>query len=126
MVYFVLLYFGAIIFATIPSMRRHHDNPNYTALGASGGVSAIVMAFILLFPTQELRFIIFPFVGIPAFIIGIFFFVYESYMDKRGGGRIAHDAHLFGALFCLLFFLLADYSVYPELFQKIKAFFASF
>lgn len=121
--YFALLYVGAIAFATLPSMRRHKGNPAYTALGASGGVSAIVMAYILLFPTNELRFILFPFFGIPAFIIGVFFFAYESYMDKKGGGRIAHDAHLFGALFCLLFFLIVDSSVYLDFYHKVLAFF---
>jgi len=121
--YFALLYTGAIAFATLPSMRKHKDNPTYSALGASGGVSAIVMAYILLFPTNELRFILFPFFGIPAFVIGIFFFAYESYMDKKGGGRIAHDAHIFGALFCLLFFLLVDSAVYVDFYTKVLAFF---
>ncbi len=49
--YFVLLYLGGMVFATLPSIVKNRENPSYRSLGASGAVSAIVFAFIVLAPT---------------------------------------------------------------------------
>ncbi|WP_306643729.1 rhomboid family intramembrane serine protease [Sanyastnella coralliicola] len=95
--YFIILYVGAIIAATIPGLVKHKDNPGYNSLGASGAVSAILIVYILMFPTHQL--LLFFIIPMPAWLAGVLFFVYESYMAKRGGTGIAHDAHLWGALF---------------------------
>lgn len=105
MVYFIILYFGGILFASLPALRKYKDNPNYNSLGASGAVSAVLMAYILMFPQNKLMFIFLP-IPIPAYVMGIIFFAYESYLNRRGGTGIAHDAHLYGALFGLLFMIV--------------------
>lgn len=107
-IYFILLYFGGIMFATLPSFRKHADDPSYNSLGASGAVSAVVMAIIILLPTIPLRFIFIP-IDIPAFVMGILYLAYEFYMNKRGGTGIAHDAHIWGALFGLAFIIVINY-----------------
>ena len=38
-----------VVAAAIPGMLRHHDNPNYRSLGASGAVSAVLIAYIYIF-----------------------------------------------------------------------------
>jgi len=103
--YYVLLYFGGIIFATLPAIKNHKDDPSYNSLGASGAVSAVVMAFILLLPTTNLRLFFIP-IDIPAFILGGAYLGYEYYMSKRGRTGIAHDAHFWGAIFGLVLLLL--------------------
>ncbi len=103
--YFILLYFGGLIFATLPAIRKHANDPGYNSLGASGAVSAVVMAVILLLPTMSLRLFFIP-IDIPAFIIGIAYLGYEYYMSRRGQTRIAHDAHFFGAIFGLVLLLV--------------------
>jgi len=95
--YYLLLYLGGILFATLPAMKRHRDNPAYRSLGASGAVSAVVFSAILLNPMVTMFF------GIPAFIFGIIYLIFEVYMDKRSQDNIAHDAHYWGAIFGLLF-----------------------
>jgi membrane associated rhomboid family serine protease len=104
-IYFLLLYFGGVLFAAIPALRKHKDNPDYNSLGASGAVSSVLLAYILMFPQNKLMFIFLP-IPIPAYVMGIIFFVYESFMNRRGGTGIAHDAHLWGALFGLGFMML--------------------
>ena len=109
--FFPMLYFGGIAFAAIPGMVRHHDNPSYRSLGASGAVCAVLISYILHFPTAEL--LLFFIVPLPAFIVGILFFVYEHQMDKRSRGNIAHDAHLWGGLYGLLFTVATTPQVVP-------------
>ena len=101
---FLMMYLGAIFVASVPALIKHRNNPGYNSLGASGAVSAVVLIFVLLFPTSTLY--LFFAIPIPAFLAGILFFVYESYMNKRGGTGVARDAHLFGALYGLLFMAL--------------------
>ncbi len=99
---FVLMYFGAVITADMFNFFKQKDNPNYRSLGASGGISAVVFAFILLNPFGKLYLFFIP-IGIPAFIFGPLYLLYCIYMDKRGGDNIGHLAHLSGSVFGFLF-----------------------
>ncbi len=99
-----VLYFGGGLAASISSILKYKNNPNYSSLGASGAVSSMVFSYMLLFPTQELTLIIIPFFPLPAFVFGILFLSYEYLMDKYAKRtRVAHDAHLWGAIFGLLY-----------------------
>lgn len=119
---FIVLYVGGFLFATAPSMRKHADNPGYNSLGASGAVSAILIGYILLNPTNDLHFIFLPFFSFPAFVMGILFFWYEKYMEKRGGTGIAHDAHISGAVFGLVFMLLMNYKFLGHFVNKVSVY----
>jgi len=118
--FFLLLYFGGVAFAAIPGMIRHHDHPSYRSLGASGAVSAVLIAYILHFPTAEL--LLFFILPLPGFAVGILFFVGEYYMDKRSGGNIAHDAHLWGGLYGLLFTVATTPHVVPAFVAALSAY----
>ncbi len=118
--FFPMLYFGGVAFAAIPGMIRHHDNPSYRSLGASGAVSAVLISYILHFPTAEL--LLFFIVPLPAFIVGILFFVYEHQMDKRSRGNIAHDAHLWGGLYGMLFTVATTPQVVPAFVAALSAY----
>ena len=110
---FLVLYFGGMLAAGLPSLWKQRDNKNYASLGASGGVSAVMMAYILLFPTNKL--LLFFVIPMPAFVAGIIFFAYERYMNKRGATGIAHDAHLMGAIFGVVFIFLLDIDTIPRM-----------
>lgn len=111
--YFLLLYIGGIFFSNIISYKRHHENPNYTAVGASGAVSAIVFSFILISPFQMLY--LFMSIPIPAVLFALLYLLYEHYMDKRGNTGIAHDAHFAGAIFGFLFTFMLQPSLLTDL-----------
>lgn len=116
-VYFAVLYFGAILAGALPSLLKHRDNPDYNSLGASGAVSAILIVFIVMFPMAQLA--LFFVIPMPAFVAGILFFVYEGYMNKRGRTGIAHDAHIFGALFGVLFITIVAPSVWSNFIAQL-------
>jgi membrane associated rhomboid family serine protease len=86
-------------------MRR--EEPNYAALGASGGVMGIIYAFILLAPEARLSFFFIP-VGIPGWLFGILFSVISivlTQLPRAEEARISHEGHLGGALAGGLFML---------------------
>src|SRR5690606_35813965 len=47
---FIMLYLSGIVVANLPSYYKHMHNPQYAALGASGGVAAVLFAFIYIAP----------------------------------------------------------------------------
>lgn len=119
---YVLLYFGGLIFATFPSTIRHSENDMYWSLGASGAVSAVVFAFIFMHPDQNLYLLFIP-IGIPAAIFGILYLSYEIYMDKRGDSGVAHDAHIWGALFGIILLILIDFDFLRHFIETVKGLF---
>lgn len=116
---FIVLYLGGAAFAALPSYKRHMYDPGYRAVGASGAVSAVLFAYILLFPLASVGIIFLPFTGIPAWIFGLLYLAYEYYQDKRGQDNVAHDAHFYGALFGLAFITVLDPSVWLRLLDQI-------
>ena len=62
---FVLFYLSAIVVAILPTYLRHRHDPHYRSLGASGAVSAVLFAFILLQP-WSLIFVFF--LPVPAIV----------------------------------------------------------
>jgi membrane associated rhomboid family serine protease len=98
--YFTILYVLALIFANIPTYLKHRDDYNYRSLGASGAVCAVLFAFILLRPWDT---IFLYFIKMPAIIYALLFLGYSIYMSRKGGDNVNHDAHLWGALFGIIF-----------------------
>ena len=115
---FSVLYLGALIFGSIPSMRKHGDHYEYRSLGASGAVSAILIVFMVTMPLAGIGFF---FVPMPAYVGALLFFAVELILHKRGNTIIAHDAHMFGAVFGLLFLALTDFTVYIQFFKSVGA-----
>ncbi len=105
-VYFLMLYLIGIVVAGIPSYIKKQNNPGYRSLGASGGVSAIVFAAIYLNPWSKLY--LFFAIGMPSIVFAVLYLVYSGYSAKKGIGIINHDAHLWGALFGIVFMLIID------------------
>jgi membrane associated rhomboid family serine protease len=122
---YLLLYFGGIVFSSLRDFEKYKNDPNYNALGASGAVSAVLFAHILIFPTTSLYLMFIP-IPIPSFVFGALYLWLEGYLDKREGGHIAHGAHFYGAIFGFVFTLFTNFSLLPGFFSQIKDYFASF
>ncbi len=107
---FILLYLSAIIISSVPSYFKNQDNPGYSAVGASGGTSALVFGYILFNPWGW-----FAFPPLPALLFGVLYLFYSSYMEKRGMDNIGHNAHFWGAVYGVVFTLLAAFAFQPAL-----------
>jgi membrane associated rhomboid family serine protease len=116
---YIIMYLTAIVISEIYSYFKHQDNPNYASLGASGAVSAVVFASILINPWVGVVFIFFPFFPIPGFVIGILYLIYSAYMAKKGSDNIGHYAHFFGAIFGFIFPVLFKPQLIIHFFNEI-------
>ncbi|MEL6747317.1 MAG: rhomboid family intramembrane serine protease [Pseudomonadota bacterium] len=95
---FLCLYMGALLIAAAVSVWVKRGNLLYSAIGASGAVSGVLFAFCLVAPFQEIYIFPIPF-GIPAIIYAGLYIAYSSFAAAGGvRDRIAHEAHLGGAL----------------------------
>lgn len=95
---FIAIYLLAIFAGGILSLLIHRRNPNYMALGASGGVVGILFASIAMEPFSKIFFFPFPY-GIPAWIFGVLYLSFTVYaMANLPESQIGHDAHLGGAI----------------------------
>jgi membrane associated rhomboid family serine protease len=117
LVLYVILFLSAIVVANIPTTRKYKNIPGYNSLGASGGVSALVLAFILFDPVRDLC--LYAIICLPGYILGGLFIVYSVIMSKRNSDNINHDAHLFGALYGMIFTLILRPSTFIAFIEAI-------
>ncbi|MBY5952767.1 rhomboid family intramembrane serine protease [Algoriphagus marincola] len=103
---FILFYLLGIIIADIPTYLKHQDNSYYRALGASGGTAATVFASIIILPLADIC--LFGILCLPGFILGALFLIYSYTKGKQDSDGINHDAHLYGALFGIVFILIVS------------------
>ncbi|MFK8051696.1 MAG: rhomboid family intramembrane serine protease [Woeseiaceae bacterium] len=113
---YMLLYFGGIAVASIPDYRRHKNNPRYSALGASGGVSAVVFAVIVFAPWQNLY--LYGVLPIPQILAGAGYLYYSWYKDGKGNDNIGHMAHFAGAVWGFAFTILMNPSLLGNFIQQ--------
>ncbi|MDP4662263.1 MAG: rhomboid family intramembrane serine protease [Salibacteraceae bacterium] len=113
LIYFGLLYLGGILFSAIPGYTQNRSNYAYHAVGASGAVSAVVYAFIVMFPFAEMNLMFIP-IDFPAWVFGIGYLALEIYLDKNSKSNIAHSAHYFGGIYGLLLTIF----LHPEFILK--------
>ncbi|MDB5197032.1 MAG: hypothetical protein JWP88_1403 [Flaviaesturariibacter sp.] len=123
---YLLLYTSALFVSLLPTYLQHKGSFHYRSLGASGAVSAVVFAFILLHPLDKLGIFIIPPI-IPGFLFGPIYLLISAYLGKRGGDNINHSAHIWGAIYGLAFTVIAAQIVgFPVLqlfIEKVSSFF---
>lgn len=94
---FIIIYIASLIFGNLLSLYFHKDEFWYSAVGASGAVTGILYAAILLRPDMSLYMFFVP-IPIPGYVFGIGYLLYSIYGMKNRIGNIGHDAHFGGAV----------------------------
>jgi membrane associated rhomboid family serine protease len=124
MYYFIVLYLSAIVVSDIPTFLKERNNPAYNALGASGGVGAVIFVFIILEPLQEIC--LYFALCMKGFIFGLGYMAYSYYQGRKSHDNINHDAHLFGALYGLVFCVIIYPSALIHFYHQVNDWFQSF
>ena len=107
-VIFILLYISALICSIIPTYFNQKNNQYYRCLGASGAVSAVVFASILMNPTVQIGLFMLPFY-IPSVIFAPLYLIITIYLSKNPESGINHSAHLWGSIYGVLFIEILFY-----------------
>jgi membrane associated rhomboid family serine protease len=102
---YLVLYISGLVMSSVYSFYKHKDNSYYNALGASGAVSSVVFATILLNPLGGIGIIFIP-LSIPAFIFGGLYLAYSAYKSKQGNDNVGHDAHYWGSVWGFVFLII--------------------
>ena len=126
---FLTMYLLALVVCLLPTYFKNKHNEHYRSLGASGAVSAVVFAGLLISPLTMVGFFFIPPI-IPGFIFGPLYLLLSWYLDKRQAGNINHSAHIWGALFGVAFLLIATriYStedIWANFVESVKFYFKS-
>lgn len=101
---YVVLFFLTIVVADLPTYFKYRNNPGYASIGASGAVSGIVFIFILIAPWEMLY--LYGIIPIPAIMGGVAYLGYSQWAANNSNSNVDHDAHLYGALFGMLFTII--------------------
>ncbi len=114
---FLILYLGGILIGGVFWLTFNLSaSPATPLLGASAGVSAMLIFFCCIFAQRPVSFLFIPifiparFIGWGFFIITLFFFFHglDSSLQEQGN-RIAHAAHLGGIVWGYFFYKV----IYP-------------
>jgi len=89
---FLIIYIVGLAGGNLLSLLIHKNAGDYSAVGASGAVSAVIFAAIALFPGMRI------FMFIPAWIYGLAYTLYSIYAIRSRSDNVGHDAHLGGGL----------------------------
>lgn len=119
-VLFVSFYLLGIIISDIPTYNKFKKDSHYRALGASGGTAATVFASIVIMPLSDIC--LFGIICLPGFILGVLFLIYSYVKGQKGEDNINHDAHLYGAIFGVVFILILSPSSAGMFVEQIRDF----
>jgi membrane associated rhomboid family serine protease len=114
---FVALYFIGLLLSSLGTVYKQRNNPDYAALGASGAILAVLFAYIVYYPTQNI-YLYFA-LPIPAVLFAFGYMAYSWWASKNRQDNINHDAHLDGALTGLIFVGLTDFPAWRRAFDLI-------
>jgi len=115
---FLGLYFGGMIFASVFDLIKYRDNVYYQSIGASGAVSAVLFSSIIFNPWGTI--LLFAVIPVPGIIFAVLYLIYCQYMSKRATDNINHNAHLWGAIFGLIYPILLKPSLLLFFIEQLK------
>jgi membrane associated rhomboid family serine protease len=121
---YLAMYVLALAACLIPTFSKNKENYYYRSLGASGAVSAVIFASILFHPLMGMGLFFIP-VYIAGFLFGLIYIIISSWMDKRGKDNVNHSAHIFGAVFGIVFTIVvckyfANFPIWQQFIEQIK------
>jgi len=113
--WFGIFYFATAVLSDIPSAIQHRNDEQYSTLGASGAVSAVIAAASIIDLKLELYIY-----GIPMYgwLYLVIYLIVSFFLSRRSQQSVNHLAHASGALVAVaVAFLIAHAgiitSVYP-------------
>ncbi|MFV0471080.1 MAG: rhomboid family intramembrane serine protease [Paludibacteraceae bacterium] len=102
---YMLMYILGLLISILPTYIKEKNNPYYRSLGASGAVSTIIFAYILIYPMNFMGIMFVP-IYLPAFLFGLIYVAISFYLERNQTGNINHLAHITGGVFGIVYMFL--------------------
>jgi membrane associated rhomboid family serine protease len=115
---FLAMYVLAVIASSISTYRKHKDHHWYNAVGASGAVSAVLFSHVLFSPLTKIY--LYAILPLPSLLWAALYVGYSMWSSKNSSDNINHEAHLWGALFGLVFTAVSCPGVLQEFFFQLQ------
>ena len=108
---FMLIYVAGIVGGNWLSFVIHKHHGEYSAVGASGAVCALIFASIALVPGFQVGLFFLP---LPGWLFGLLFVGFSMYGIKSRSENVGYEAHLGGALIGMVIALLLHPTAFLE------------
>ena len=118
-VLYAVLYVTALAVSSVWDLIKFRDDPSYSAVGASGAVSAILFAAILFEPRMGIYIYLIP-IQVPAYIFAPLYLIYCIIMARKNMDNIGHSAHFWGAVYGLVFPLLLRPDIFTHFLSQLQ------
>lgn len=115
---FVIIYLLSLLAGSLLTLKIHEKQPYYSAIGASGAVTGILYAAILINPDMNLYLFFIP-IPIPSYVFGVGYLLYSLYGMKKQNDLIGHTAHFGGALGGLIGVLIFDFNLLIDHYRMV-------
>lgn len=110
---FLLIFTIGLLSGNLFALAVHRQHADYSAVGASGAVSAILFAVMVMEPSSKMGLLLIPF-HVPAWLFCALYILMTIIGVKRAYGNIGHEAHLGGAFAGMLTLVL----ILPEVLKS--------
>jgi membrane associated rhomboid family serine protease len=123
---YLVMYVVALLVCLLPTFAKHKNDYYYRSLGASGAVSAVIFAGLLLEPRNRVGLFVLPPI-IPGYIFGPLYLIISTVLEKKSRDNVNHSAHIWGAIFGMLFviglalLLKTEYHPLEQFISKVKS-----
>ncbi len=94
--HYLIIYTAGLVGGNLLSMFIHRNHGEYSSVGASGAIFAIIFSAIAIIPGMHIGFFLLP--AIPGWLFGLAFVLISIYGIRSRTDNIGHDAHLGGGL----------------------------
>ncbi|MCD8185514.1 MAG: rhomboid family intramembrane serine protease [Rikenellaceae bacterium] len=103
---FLGLYFGGMAAASVYDLISRRRDPNWSSIGASGAVSAVVFTSIFFQPWGKI--LLMGILPIPGILFGVLYLAYTQYSARQARDRINYHAHFYGAVYGFVYPLILN------------------
>ena len=93
---FIFIYLSGLLGGNLLSLFIHRFGGDYSSVGASGAINAVIFASIALFPGMDISLFLLP--AIPGWLFGLIYVIISIYGIRSRSENVGHDAHLGGGL----------------------------
>jgi membrane associated rhomboid family serine protease len=96
MLVYLIVYFGSLLGGDALALLLHRNHGDYSAVGASGAISGVVFALVVLEPSATI--LLFMVIPMPFWLFAIAYTGYTLFGIRTKFTRVGHEAHMGGSL----------------------------